>query len=282
MDSGLDDQLFEIGFHVVSPMTASERLSNDVPLGDGKDEITVGTIGDMNGMERCFVIIVDMDRAQTEDKALNQINLSKIYCACTRGMLHICLINEYIPDSWYSFFSFTESVAELPTVSSPISSEENDEIRDANTSNDGGLSTSEATNRPLTAVSSSSAVSKDDQQHEMIPVGVANDMFEGKKVFDPNVYQTRDYWGDKYAPKVKKLGRTTVFAITSPPIKSMEDVPTYYPLQKTVKDGMSENDACVYDGGIAENVPHMVTSSEIERMDDEACWGNAIGWSGLW
>ena len=93
LDSGLEDQLDEIGFRVVTPMAASERLSNDVPLGDGKDEITVGTIGDMNGMERCFVIIVGMDRAQTEDKALNQINLSKIYCACTRGMLHICLIN---------------------------------------------------------------------------------------------------------------------------------------------------------------------------------------------
>ena len=120
---GLRDQLEKIGFCAVTALEASKRLSNHPPANSKEGHVIVDTIANMNGLERLFVIIVDMDKPlekiieeKTEAEAhkkeeMNQKNLSEIYCACTRGMLHVIFINKYISNGWMSFFNFTESEA---------------------------------------------------------------------------------------------------------------------------------------------------------------------------
>jgi hypothetical protein len=60
-ESDLEYKLDEMGFCAVTAMDASKRFSNDAPT-DGKWHIIVDTISNMNGMERLFVILVDMDK----------------------------------------------------------------------------------------------------------------------------------------------------------------------------------------------------------------------------
>ena len=83
---------------------ASERFSNDPPS-DCKGYIIVDTISNMNGLERLFVILVDMDKPlEKGNEETNQKNLSEIYCACTHGMLYVSFINKYIKNGWMDGF----------------------------------------------------------------------------------------------------------------------------------------------------------------------------------
>ena len=130
LNVGLDTKLDKMGFRAVTAKEASERFSTDPPS-DGRDYIIVDMISHMNGLERLFVIVVDMDKptekiedlypwsSNKDAKAINQRNLeaeernqknlSEIYCACTRGMLYVSFVNKYIKDGWMSLFQFTES-----------------------------------------------------------------------------------------------------------------------------------------------------------------------------
>ena len=63
----------------VTAKEASERFSNDPPS-DGKGYIIVDTMSNMNGMERLFVILVDMDKALDRNEEKNHKNLSKVIC----------------------------------------------------------------------------------------------------------------------------------------------------------------------------------------------------------
>jgi hypothetical protein len=110
LNAGLESKLDKMGFRAVTAKEASERFSTDPPS-DGKDLIiAVDMISHMNGLERLFVIVVDMDKPlEKENEETNQKYLSEIYCACTRGMLYVSFVNKYIEDGWMSFFRFTES-----------------------------------------------------------------------------------------------------------------------------------------------------------------------------
>ena len=74
-------------------------------------------------------------------------------------------------------------------------------------------------------------------------------------------------------PKVQMLGQTTIFDITKPSITSMENVPTFYPLQTTGR-GMTKDDPYVYDGGVAPMVPFVVISHTVQRIDVNAFFRN--------
>ena len=206
-----------------------------------------------------------MDRAHTGDGTVDQKHLSEIYCACTRGMLFICFINELIPNGWMTFFAFTETVSEAP------SSVDNHTSSDATTNTSDNVPQKNASLVADMPSSSSIANDAERERNEVVPIGVANRMFEGQQVFNLDTFQERENeYGRKTDPqKVKMLGQTTIFDITKPPMKSMEDVPGFYPLKPT-GSGISEEDPYVYDGGTVPNVYFIDISPNIPRIDDYA------------
>jgi hypothetical protein len=304
LDAGLGDELDEMGFRAVTAMEASVRLSNDPPS-DGKGYIIVDTISKMNGMERLFVIVVDMDKPLVEwrNEEANQKNLSEIYCACTRGMLYVSFVNKYIENGWMSFFNFTESGDATPP-SDPLPMNGIGNHQEQRTSNDdsrssshaplvtneiGGnqddlhfpekhvsdfapfnvLSTNESSLGLNQDVSSSASAKRETQEVETddhIPVGVANDVCRHGKSDATSSYYDSD--GDDIKYDVKVMARTKIFDISKSNLDATEDVPTFYPLKPTI--GMSKDDPYIYEGGRAPKVPFIIISPDVREIQDNA------------
>jgi hypothetical protein len=255
-EGGLEDELDELGFRAVTAMEASERFSNDPPKDDNW-YIIVDTISNINGMERLFVIVVDMDKPLEESEEKNQKNLSEIYCACTRGMLYVSFVNKYITNGWMSFFNFTESETP-PPPSSPM-----DKIED-----DKEFATSNDDLRPSNALSKNEAKGA---KPDDIPVGVANDACQGRfdatSSYKPTSYQAAAYGGvTKY--DVQVMSRTKIFDISKSKLDSTENIPTFYPFKATI--GMSEFDPYIYKGGRAPKVPFIQISPDVGEIEERA------------
>ena len=298
-EGGLEDKLDEMGFCAVTAMDASKRFSNDPPT-DGKWHIIVDTISNMNGMERLFVIVVDMDKplevmeegyydssdAETDEEEAeeernlrnleaverNQKNLSEIYCACTRGMLYVSFVNKYIDNGWMSFFQFTET--ETPP-SSPLPPNPMETDQDCcflqcakewfsrfRPSN--ALST-KSSSRPLNEDASSSASAKQEDRRvktDDITVGVADAVCQGKS------NSTSSYTFSEV------MTRTKIFDISKSNLDAREDIPTFYPLKLTI--GMSKDDPYIYKGGRAPKVPFIEISPDVEEIQDDAFEYNIV------
>ena len=280
LNAGLRSHIDKASFRAVTAMQASERYSNDPPE-DGKGHIIVDSIGNMNGMERLFVIVVDMDKPlekkieeyiepdwkkkNKEIEEKNQNNLSEIYCACTRGMLYISFENKHIGNGWMSFFNFTESVTESSSMreiekglesygidTTPFKAGET-----LRTEKKGRIDTESFPNQP------SSILKRGDHRMKMddIPLGVANDICHGEVRYVSSYERTSS----------KVMARTSIFDISKMNLDSAKDIdvpiPTFNPLNLC---GMSEYYPFIYEGGVAPKVPFIVISPNVDKIQNDA------------
>ena len=280
LNAGLRSHIDKASFRAVTAMQASERYSNDPPE-DGKGHIIVDSIGNMNGMERLFVIVVDMDKPlekkieeyiepdwkkkNKEIEEKNQKNLSEIYCACTRGMLYISFENKHIGNGWMSFFNFTESVTESSSMreiekglesygidTTPFKAGET-----LRTEKKGRIDTESFPNQP------SSILKRGDHRMKMddIPLGVANDICHGEVRYVSSYERTSS----------KVMARTSIFDISKMNLDSAKDIdvpiPTFNPLNLC---GMSEYYPFIYEGGVAPKVPFIVISPNVDKIQNDA------------
>ena len=132
---------------------------------------------------------------------------------------------------------------------------------------------------------SSSIPQSDDQffkNDEDIPIGVANDVCQGKSdatssykpSYSPHVKYDTSWEDDDVKYDVKVMARTQIFDISKSNLDVTEDIPTFYPLKLTV--GMSKDDPYIYKGGRAPKVPFIVISTNLEEIKDYAFGGNEV------
>ena len=255
LNAGFESKLDEMGFRAVTAKEASERFSNDPPS-DGKGHIIVDTISSMNGLERLFIIAVDMDKPLGRHEEKKHKNLSEIYCACTRGMLYVSFVNKYIENGWMSFFNFTKSeVIPLPSSIQDISSSSGAIIDKAIASDQ---------QEPSSIPTLDDQSLKNEDIHVLI--GAAN------AVCQSQVDKTYSY----KSSHVKVLARTNIFDISKSNLDSIgEGIPTFHPL---VSDGvgMSPLRPFIYKGGRAPKVPYIEISPNVGAIEMFAFYQNKV------
>ena len=294
LDTGLNKLLYDEGFDAVTALEATRRVSRDPPSGRN-GHVIVDTPSAMNGLQRLFIIIVDMDEpVQCIDRDKYTVkewerrqendhkNASEIYCACTRGMLYVAFVNKYIENGWMSFFKFTESLPSTLADDQPdiiplkVSPEDNDSDQEkqnqgsshsdvkeeeTTTSNDPqhhSHITKGPSHAPSPALKSKGAELFENRKKE-ISVDVANDVCQGKSI-DLFSYTSSD---------IEVMAHTKIYDISKINLDSAKDtdpIPTFLHLLTSSGSVLSENDPFIYKGGKAPKVPFIVISPGIDEI----------------
>ena len=266
LEAGLDKKMEEhgIGLKAVTAMVASERFSND-PLngGDENGYLIVDSIANMNGMELLFVIVVDMDKPlEEDDEEKNHKNLSEIYCACTRGMLHVSFVNKFISNRWMSFFQFTETrpAHSTPSVSMPSDIEGCVEVNPPVIDT---LSTKQPlSNESVESMMTSSPLNDEEERKTESITGFADSVCQRKSDRTASSFKTSE---------VAVMARTNIFHVVKKLFLNEGDkmsIPAFRPLQTNC--GLSELDPYIYLGGEAPRVPFIKIRLDVKKIDKDA------------
>jgi hypothetical protein len=245
------------------------KIKDEINEGVGSEESKCIEIQPLSCEADNAAALYDRARAPTTFYGISDFRRSN---ACTRAMLYVSFVSKYIKHGWTIFFNFTESEGARPSrPSSPslpmneIGDNQDDlhfqdeQISDFPLSN--SLSTNEAS-RPLNQDASSSASAKRSDQGvktDFMPIGVANDVCQGKSDATLFSYKSSD---------VEVMARTKTCDTSKSNLDSTEEIPTFYPLKLTV--GMSKDDPFIYESGIAPKVPFIVISPNVEEIQDNA------------